>query len=452
MKFSGVKFLMLLLAFSPLLLMTSCGEDINGAPFCSNNPCPDGYTCDEINRTCISEEEYEAVSGEITSNTTWTNDRIWRLTNKVVVQSGVTLTIEPGTIIKGREGSGSLATALIIAKGDKIMADGTADAPIIFTSTQDNIGIGQKSGTNLTASDRGLWGGLIVLGNAKASTEDNDITGQIEGVPADIPNTTYGGDDDTDNSGIIRYVSIRHGGAIVSEGNEINGLTLGAVGSGTTIEYVEVLSNSDDGIECFGGSVNIRNTIVAYQKDDAYDIDQNYSGEFDNLMVIQDDATGETDEAMEIDGPEGSTYTNGMFTIKNGTFKTFGGGSGADLKSKAQGQIINCSFEGYADAKFIKVRTNFDTDASCELKSDAYSNMLLSNTLTVMGCDMITSGADLSDVYTKVDDCSGALTAEMESNVDTYINENNATVSTSSKGADTSVFAGWTWLEINGKL
>lgn len=218
------------------------------------------------------------VTANITSDATWNADNIYELQGRIVVTSGVTLTIEPGTIIKAFAGTGANASVLIIARGAQINAIGTATAPIIFTSVSDNIEVGQTAGTNLNQDDRDLWGGLIVLGNAPVSLDGDATVAQIEGIPASDTNGLYGGTDATDNSGTIQYVSIRHGGTLIGEGNEINGLTLGGVGSGTTINNVEVVANVDDGVEFFGGSVNATNLFVWAQGDDGLDIDQAYSG------------------------------------------------------------------------------------------------------------------------------------------------------------------------------
>ena len=150
----------------------------------------------------------------------------------------------------------------MIARGGKLFANGTADAPIIFTSVADEIMPGQKVSPNLDPNLDGLWGGLIILGNAPISAASDVV--QIEGIPPSDANGLYGGSDATDNSGAITYISIRHGGANIGEGNEINGLTLGGVGNGTTISNVEVVGNQDDGIEFFGGTVNVSNALVWY--------------------------------------------------------------------------------------------------------------------------------------------------------------------------------------------
>ncbi len=289
--------------------------------------------------------ETVAISGAITSSTTWTSDKIYVLNQKVVVEDGVTLSIEAGTIIKGSPGSGSLASALIISRGGMINAVGTPTKPIIFTSTSDNITVGQTAGTNLDQNDRGLWGGLIVLGKAPCSLSGDVTEQQIEGIPADDAFGLYGGTDPADNSGVIQYVSIRHGGALIGEGNEINGLTLGGVGNGTIINNIEVVANVDDGVEFFGGTVNVSNILVWAQGDDGLDIDQAYSGTIDNAVVVLGDFS---DHAMEIDGGEGST--NAPFTIQNVTLignMATSGGEYADYRSNPIGTTKNIFAYGF---------------------------------------------------------------------------------------------------------
>lgn len=299
------------------------------------------------------------VSGLISEDTTWTAKNIYLLAGKVVVGVGKTLTIEPGTIIKGKSGSGSLASALIVQRGATIMAEGTAENPIIFTAEADNIGVGQKSGTNLNETHRGLWGGLIVLGRATGSFKGDVTEVQIEGIPADDTYGLYGPGDalnDEDNSGVLRYISIRHGGALIGEGNEINGLTLGSVGSGTTIDHIEIVANVDDGIEFFGGTVNATNLLVWAQGDDALDIDQAYSGTIDNAVVISGEAS---DHAFEIDGPEGSI--EGSFTLKNATIigsATASDGEYADYRSNAMGTTSNIYAYGFQNGKDVELDAN----------------------------------------------------------------------------------------------
>ncbi len=380
-------------------------------------------------------EQTELKSGFIASDETWTSDKIYELSGKVVVESGVTLTIEPGTIIKGREGTGTLASALIIARGGKIMAQGTASNPIIFTSVLDEISVGETVGPNLTETDQGKWGGVIILGYAPISAGDGDTESQVEGIPPTDAFGAFGGNDPADNSGIMTYVSIRHGGALIGEGNEINGLTLGGVGNGTTIENIEVVGNVDDGVEFFGGTVNVSNVIVGFQGDDGIDIDMNYSGTVDNFIVVNGPLS---DEALEVDGPEGSTYTTGLFTLSNGTVYTFGGtDANADFKSKAQGTVHNVNF-GLA-----RIRASYQNDCT-DPKEDAYTHLINANpTLSFSGVQF--SGMT---VYTGSTDDTGMNDCTVPG-IDQTTAEG---MMTSGAATGASGNWNWTWMLQKGRL
>ena len=260
--------------------------------------------------TCEYESIENALPLIINSDLTLTNDKIWYLVGRTSVEDGVTLTIEPGTIIKGESGTGANATCLLIARGGKINAQGTPEQPIIFTSATDDIQLGELYGTALPPTLTGLWGGVIILGKAPISAAVSTM--QIEGIPASDINGLYGGTEENDNSGVLSYVSIRHGGANIGEGNEINGLTLGGVGNGTTINNIEIVGNQDDGIEWFGGNVNCSNLLVWNASDDCLDIDQGYGGDINNVLIIP---SLSTDHVFEIDGGEGQW--NAPFTIDN---------------------------------------------------------------------------------------------------------------------------------------
>jgi hypothetical protein len=213
-----------------------------------------------------------------TGTVTWTSDKSYLISGFVFVNDGQTLTIEPGTVVRAKTGQGSLASALIVARGGHIIAEGTSSDPIIFTVEDDDL----EGSVPLEA--RGLWGGLIILGHAPVNTDSGED--MIEGIPLNEPRGVYGGIDEDDNSGILRFVSIRHGGTNIGEGNEINGLTLGGVGRQTVINHVEVIANEDDGVEFFGGTVNCKNIVVSYSSDDAFDIDQGYRGKCQFLLGI----------------------------------------------------------------------------------------------------------------------------------------------------------------------
>jgi hypothetical protein len=253
---------------------------------------------DELVEMVVNVKDY----GLGTGNVTWEKTKTYVLDGLVFVNEGQTLTIEAGTIIKAKSGQGENASALIVARGGKIMAEGTATAPIVMTSAADNIHYDHTSqaiegGDNLPVDVSGLWGGLIVLGKA---TNNNTTEKRIEGIPAGEDRALYGGSNDADNSGVIKYVSIRHGGTDIGTGNEINGFTLGSVGNGAEIEYIEVISNQDDGIEWFGGAANMKHVIVAYCGDDSYDYDEGYHGKNQFMVAMQKDGVG--DRLGEHDG------------------------------------------------------------------------------------------------------------------------------------------------------
>jgi hypothetical protein len=258
-------------------------------------------SCKPTTNNTINEK---VISGLISEDTHWYSDTIYEIAGRVVVSDGVELTIDAGTTIKARDGQGSLSSALIVARGGMINAVGTSDNPIVFTSIYDE---GQ-----LDESDKGLWGGVVILGNAPISADATEAL--IEGLPANEEWGTYGGMNPHDNSGKLQFVSIRHGGTLLGDGNELNGLTLGGVGDGTTISDVEVVANLDDGIEFFGGTVDCQNLLVWAQGDDAFDIDQSYDGTITNYLAICD---SDSDHALEIDGGEGTM--NNPFRMEVGT-------------------------------------------------------------------------------------------------------------------------------------
>ena len=238
------------------------------------------------------------------TDVTWTAGKTWVLDGLVFVNDGQTLTIEPGTVVRGQRGQGKDASALVVARGGAIEASGTAEQPIIFTSENDDL----TTTDDLPANARGLWGGVIVMGRAPLNTTPNVLN--VEGITLNEIRNQYGGTDENDSSGTLRYVSIRHGGTILEKDSEINGLTLAAVGRGTTIEYVEVYNNKDDGIEFFGGTVDAKYLISAFTTDDSFDFDQGYRGRGQFWLAVQNsvyaDYGGEHDGGEEDFGGEDS--------------------------------------------------------------------------------------------------------------------------------------------------
>jgi hypothetical protein len=278
----------------------------------------DGLTANATAVITVNKEQKEfRITDNITEDTTWKQGNTYILGGRIAVTAGATLTIEPGTLIKGEAGQGSNSSVLIVAKDAEIQANGTADAPIIFTSvadeiTPEDIAGGNFQSPNLSPDQKGLWGGVIILGNAHASLSSG-TTGQVEGIPETDSNGQYGGTDDSDSSGSFTFVSIRHGGTNIGQGNEINGLSLGGVGTGTTLDHIEIVGNTDDGVEFFGGAAHVTNLLVWNNGDDAVDTDQAFTGIVDNIVEINPGESG-----FELDGPEGS-YEGDGHEIMNAT-------------------------------------------------------------------------------------------------------------------------------------
>jgi hypothetical protein len=362
-----------------------------------------------------------SVTGNITTNTTWETGKIYILEGRIAVLSGATLTIQPGTIIKGREGSASNATALLIARGGKIEAVGTSTSPIIFTSVADQILPGEIISPNLAPTVNGLWGGLLVLGKAPISAAAEAV--QIEGIPVSDLNGLYGGTDAADNSGTLKYISIRHGGANIGEGNEINGLTLGGVGSGTVIENIEVVANQDDGIEWFGGTVNVKNALIWNPGDDCVDTDQAWAGTLENFMIICGDLT---DHALEIDGPEGTMLA--AHTVKNGSVKGNPTSELGDFRSGARGTFQDIYFFNFPDPA-----------------TAGYGDFSLSGQASLDNF----AGGILNFSNLQINPVAGvALTSIFKNG--THVHATSVTTPTT--GADKTKFTGWTWADKNNQL
>mgnify|MGYP002062296821 CR=1 FL=1 len=246
----------------------------------------------------------QTLSGDISTSMTLTNDTLWVLDGLAVVKPGVTLTVEPGTVIAGLAGTGDATSYMIVDKDAEINADGTADKPIIFTSMQR-----VEDPTNLEV---GQWGGLTVIGNAAM---DNQVN------PYEV-NTAFtaGSGQATDSSGILRHVKILNSGITMAQDKEINGLSLIGVGSGTEISNITVDYSDDDGIEIWGGTVNLTNITIEHCTDDYFDIDDGFSGTVKNLDI--NTTTGNA--GIEMSGVTAATFDG--FTITTGATQAKEGG------------------------------------------------------------------------------------------------------------------------------
>jgi len=381
----------------------------------------------------------------LSGDTTWTKDNVYILTDRLYVPTGVTLTIEPGTKIystvtnigNDSDSSNDLVGAIIVCRGGMIDAAGTAAEPIVFDALQTleaergmdlSFDADDVAGPKPTASTNGLWGGIVVLGDAYIAVTDSNgdnignkiiegfvPTGFVDGDNDTRPDVLeYGFDsttgantfaqDDADNSGTLRYISIRHGGYEFGTDNEINGLTLAGVGSGTTVEFIEVVSNADDGIEFFGGTVNTSNLAVAFCNDDSFDIDEGHQGTHQFWFTIQDPNAG--DNLGEWDGVGGADKdsTNaGVIRsnpqIYNATFI----GAGADAftnerAGKDNGLFLDDFFNGALINSVVTDSVNFLTSFASD--GDGGAINFESNTVGTFGryvsanADVITGAPD----------------------------------------------------------
>ncbi|MCC6217556.1 MAG: hypothetical protein IT376_22045 [Polyangiaceae bacterium] len=293
----------------------------------------------------------QTVSGDITANTTWTSDKVWQLSGTVHVNAGVTLTIEPCTRI---EGLNSPLGLLIVKPGGKLMADGTKDEPILFTSA--------NAPGSRAAGD---WGGVVILGNATANYAGGG-TADFEALPGE----TFGGSNaanDTESSGTLRYVRIEFAGKEVAPDKEVNGLSFAGVGSGTVVDYVMVSNVTDDCFEWFGGTANATHLVCFKNDDDMFDVDTGYRGK---LQFLYGKSTGSTESlnALESgDDKDNNTRTpETAATVYNMTVCLEGAVGakkryGAAFRGGSKGEVVNSAFLDYVEGGLFLVHFPTDT-------------------------------------------------------------------------------------------
>jgi hypothetical protein len=309
------------------------------------------------------------ASGNFPANFVMTCDKKWVLDEKAYVLAGRSLTIMPGTAIFANTAAANAATSLVVSRGGKIIAAGTESCPIVFTATGDNM-------DGSFATPQQLWGGVVLLGKAT-----NNLTtgcgslviapgvGKIEGIASGDYRSYYGADlnnvvgapfntsgaaetfDDDDNSGILRYVSIRHGGATIATNNELNGLTLGSIGRGTVLEFIEVVANSDDGIEFFGGVPNVKYAAVYYSDDDNFDWDHGFNGKGQFWYTLM--GPGRGDHGMEIDSDDNNCGSLPISNPQVFNYTCIGRNNSGDMAIEAKegtgGRIKNSVFANFVN-------------------------------------------------------------------------------------------------------
>lgn len=365
---------------------------------------------------------FEVVTQDILENTTWTADKVWILQQPTFVgadcgidgtRSGcveATLTIEPGTTILGKTDlpQGVRGAYLVVSRGSQLIADATdgedraptADEVIVFTSDKPR---GQR--------DRGDWGGLIINGQAQTNAGDE---AQGEGDSG-----FFGGEDDMDGSGILRGVRIEFAGDRVTPSDELNGLALQGVGAGTTISYVQIHYNVDDGIEPFGGTVSVDHLVVTGIGDDSVDGTDGYRGFMQ--FVIGQQRGDEADNGMELsnDGEDANLAPQSTAVIANATmiggdedFQTGeiagpNGDRGVQFREGSHYRIYNSIFRDFGDAGFCV--ENAGTVVAADKRLEGSTNP--AETLTIEG-SVVWNNAGAGDSRENFEGCSGYTTQE----------------------------------------
>jgi hypothetical protein len=360
------------------------------------------------------------VVASITTDTHWTAGNTYLLKNQIYVKNNATLTIDAGVVIKGDHTA--VGAGLFVTKGAKVIAIGTETNPIVFTS--DNA---------VGARNKGDWGGVILLG--KASFNINSGTNNIEGIAASI-DTEYGGGltpDDNDNSGTLKYVRIEFAGYVYGPNQEINGLTFGAIGRGTTVDYVQVSFANDDSFEWFGGAVNCTHLVAYRGLDDDFDTDNGFSGKVQFCLAVRDPQISDapavsTSEGFESDNNAtsvaGTSFTTAAFsnctmigpsyrvTLPNGGVLASGYKRGARLRRNTQLKIMNTIFMDYQEGLHVDGVTTETNAVNNDLK---FKNNILAGIVTTAKILQVNS--------------PGTLTAGINPafNMTTWFNSNNNT-------------------------
>jgi len=325
--------------------------------------CPTGTTL-VADRTC-------QITGTIASNLTLTNETTWVLKGLVKVgtdnSNKVKLTIEPGTLITG---SGQAADYLYVEPGSQIFAQGTPYAPIIFTSPADGVGT--------TAPKPGDWGGIVISGNApnnKCLTAPFDCRSEFD------PTLRYGGNSARESSGVIQYVQSRYAGYIFQTGREVNSFTFQSVGDGTVVDHIQAYRGKDDGIEFFGGNVNVKYAVITEGGDDGLDWDEGYSGNIQYVLLQHGQGLGEDNgieasnqNANQDASPRAIPTVSNLTMIGNGN-----GGYGVYFKEGTGGHIKNSLFTGFKNGCLYI--TNAPTFASAGTPTALTGNLTMDHNL-----------------------------------------------------------------------
>ncbi|MDE1207808.1 multidrug transporter [Tenacibaculum larymnensis] len=383
-------------------LFASCGDDDTADIIINDN----SVTNNTNNSGGDSDNDNVVeLKGNYTTDLTLDASKSYTITGPTIFEDGTTLTIPAGTVIKAAATGADVYLA--ISQGAKIMADGTSSQPIIFTSSA-------------TTPNAGDWGGLILLGKAPI----NSVAGGTATSTSEIASLPYGGDTADDNSGTLRYVRVEYSGGKADGQSENNGFSFYGVGNGTTVEYIQMFEGKDDGVEFFGGTVNVNNVSIVNAEDDSIDWTEGYSGTITDAYVKHGT---DHDKGIEADGynTDIGNLSNPKFfskpTVTNLTIEGLGSGTANEairLRAGTQGIFNNILLIGFAEG--------FDLDG------DAADNPTGNG---VTSGDLKATDVKFEDVTVKIKNDTGVAFTDAD-----FVTENAAAT-----GTDYATWgAGWT--------
>lgn len=372
-----------ILATALLGMLFSCSSDDEGNS--SNNP---------VNEDIL---QGDVLTGEITQDL-FVPKGNYALRGAVSVKDGATLTIEKGTTFTvTAEDQAAGINLLFVEQGGKIMAEGTAQEPIVFTSENKNAEGGD-----------GDWGGIGIHGKAKMNAPGGTSLSEAGQLP-------YGGNDDNDNSGVLRYVRVEYAGQASSDGQfEFNAFSFFAVGSGTVVEYCEAFEGADDGFEFYGGTVNAKNLSAVGMEDDSIDWDEGFRGSLNNVVIYQYDATGDFAFELANRSGENNASPRSNAQVSNVTLRGHNrpGKAAFDLKQGTAGIFDNIVGYNYDSMIFVNDQTQEVTNGELSFTNtffDQYNNLVVNN-------------VDQTDIASQLIDENPAASGADESAFDNWTN------------------------------
>ncbi|RUO47290.1 hypothetical protein CWE21_08865 [Pseudidiomarina aquimaris] len=392
-------------ALTASMLLAGCGGDINLTPTSIDNSVnegggstPDTNNCasyessgttirgEKIGADCVYPRSFSTPESPVTSdirlvelpggahifpNGLYIGENVEATAD--VNREGPTLTIDAGVTLAFEDGDSFVR----IARGANIMADGNRNAPITFTSVQ------EVEGFDIDENARGLWGGIVINGfGISNKCDQNDLANCV--LQGEGGAGFYGGDDNADDSGVLRYALVKYAGYEVSLDNELNGITFNAVGSGTTLEYIQVHNNLDDGIEFFGGAANVKNVVLTGNDDDSLDWADGWQGKIQYILVKH--ADDRANRAIEADGNSGNNDATPYSDPIIANFTSIGSLTATDGSDESEGVLVR---EGTHGALYNFVITEargecLEIDDAATLTAAANGDLSIQN--SVIAC------------------------------------------------------------------